>query len=508
MDLSAWIDRHAEFTPDKPALIYEGEAISYADLSERVRARAAELKSRFGIRRGDRVAYLGLNSPEFLTLLFACARLGALFIPLNWRLASPEHTYILQDAGAKILVVEDDFREQAETMRAGLPDCDFVASDFSAPDWQKLGEEGVFKRRFGRNPHVDLTLPLLLVYTSGTTGHPKGAVLTQEALQWNAFNSLHMHDMTSADRILTVLPMFHVGGLNIQTTPALYIGATVVLHRKFDPEAVFDAVEQERPDVTVLVPATIGAMMAHPRWERADFSSLRTITTGSSSVPLQMIEAFHARDVPVLQVYGSTETCPIAIYLKAGDAVAKIGSTGKPALNCEMRIVDDFGSGVSPGESGEILIKGPNVMHEYWGNSAATAEALQDGWFHTGDIGYRDRDGFVFVNDRKKDVVISGGENIYPAELEMVLAGMEEVQTAVVVGRDDAKWGQVPVAVIIPQPGAQIERETILRKFDGVLARFKHPKDVVVVEDLPSNAMGKIQKFAVRTMINEMGSGK
>jgi fatty-acyl-CoA synthase len=507
MDLSTWIDRHAAFTPDKPALIYEGETISYAGFASRISRQAATLKARFGIGRGDRVAYLGLNSPEFLTLLFACARLGALFIPLNWRLAAPEHQYILHDAGAKILVCEAEFRENAEGIRPNLPECDFVASDFSAPDWPNLHVPEADTGKSDRNPHVDLSLPLLLVYTSGTTGHPKGALLTQEALQWNAFNSLHMHDMTSTDRILTVLPMFHVGGLNIQTTPALYIGATVILHRKFDPSAVLATLAADRPDLTVLVPATIGALLARPDWQTADISSLRTMTTGSSSVPHQLIEGFHKRNVPVLQVYGSTETCPISIYLKAADAERKIGSTGQPALNCEIRIVDDFGADVKTGAPGEILVKGPNVMLEYWGNAEATADALRDGWYHTGDIGYVDSDGFVFVNDRKKDVVISGGENIYPAELEMVLSQMAEIERAVVVGRDDQKWGQVPVAVVEKKAGHSIDRETILDRFNGALARFKHPKDVVFVDRLPSNAMGKIQKFSVRAMINDKKVG-
>lgn len=506
MELSAWIDRHADFTPDKPALRYDGETISYAEFARMIHAYARALKSEYGIGRGDRIAYLGLNSPHFLALMFACARLGALFIPLNWRLAAPEHVFILKDARAKALFCEAEFREHTEGIRSSLVDCECVACDFEGDGWLVLAEALKATEGDDRNPHVDLTTPLLLVYTSGTTGHPKGAVLTQEALQWNALNSLHMHGMTSDDHVLTVLPMFHVGGLNIQTTPALYAGATVTLLRKFDPKAVLSTIASDRPSLVVLVPATLDAVVSLPEWHDADISGLRSVTTGSSFVPVSLIEAFHAREVPVLQVFGSTETCPIAIYLKAGDAFAKVGSTGKPALHCEIRIVDDAGADAPAEVPGEILVRGPNVMYEYWGNEAATEEALRDGWFFTGDIGYRDEDGFYYVNDRKKDVVISGGENIYPAELEVVLTNMAEVKQAAVVGRDDEKWGQIPVAVVVRSQGSNIDTRTILDRFNGVLARFKHPKDVVFVDALPTNAMGKIQKFALRALVNENGN--
>ena len=322
-------------------------------------------------------------------------------------------------------------------------------------------------------------------------------------MQWNALNSLHMHGMTAADHVLTALPMFHVGGLNIQTTPALYAGATVTLHRKFDPRVVLSDIVSRRPSLVVLVPATIDAVISLPDWPEADLSSLRSLSTGSSYVPVPLIEAIHARAIPVLQVYGSTETCPIAIYQRAEDAFDTVGSTGKPALHCEVRVVDEAGRDVPAGVSGEILVRGPSVMYEYWGNEAATEQSLRDGWFFTGDIGYREENGYYFINDRKKDVVISGGENIYPAELEVVLNDMAEVKQAAVVGRDDEKWGQVPVAVVVRAEGASIDKQTILDRFNGVLARFKHPKDVVFIDTMPTNVMGKIQKFALRAHVNE-----
>ncbi len=500
-DISRWIDRHAEFTPEKTALCFEGSEIRYSDLASEVANTAAALKHGFGIGRGDRVAFLGLNGPEFIRILFACARLGALFIPLNWRLAPPELAFILKNATAKLLVCEPEFTAQMANLKLGLPDCTFAALGTVPEGWESFADARLAATGDDSNPHVDGTTPLLLVYTSGTTGKPKGAVLTQDAVQWNAFNSLHMHDMTSADRILTVLPMFHVGGLNIQTTPALYTGATVILHRRFEPRAVLEAIENDRPTLLVLVPATIAALISEKKWDDADLGSLRAITTGSSIVPLPIIRAVHTTGIPVLQVYGSTETGPVSTYLKAADAMANEGSAGKTALHGHTRVVDDTGKDVPSGESGEIWVKGPNVMYEYWGDDEATRNAFEDGWFKTGDVGYWDPDGHLYVNDRKKDVVISGGENIYPAELESVLAETPGIAEAAVVGRPDERWGEVAVAVVVPRPDAGLNTESVLDCFEGRLAKFKHPKDVMFIDALPRNVMGKVQKSELRSFV-------
>jgi fatty-acyl-CoA synthase len=483
MDLSAWIDRHAAFQPHKPAIRFEGAAIAYADLARRVRALAAAL----GVRRGDRVAYLGHNRPEMVALVFACARLGAMLVPLNWRLAPPEHAHILADAEPAVLVVEAAFRAGIEPVAAALP-----AMRMEAPE--ALGGDGDAPAQ-GRPDD-----PVLLVYTSGTTGRPKGAVLTQGALFWNAVNSAHMHDLTSADRVLTVLPMFHVGGLNIQTLPALHAGAEVVLHRRFDPAATLDAVAGERPTLCVLVPAAMQALIDHPRWSKADLASLRCVTTGSSIVPAHLIRAFHARGVPVIQVYGSTETGPIAVYQRVEHA-GRVGSTGLPALHGAARIVDDQGREVPAGARGEIEVKGPNVMCGYWRDAAATAAAFRAGWFRTGDIAHRDADGHFWIDERRKDLIISGGENIYPAEIEAVLLEDAAVAECAVVARPHPKWGEVPVAVVVPRPGAACDRAAILARFEGRLARFKHPHDVVVVDRLPRNAMGKVLRYELRAMV-------
>jgi fatty-acyl-CoA synthase len=497
MDLSDLIDRNAAFTPDKPAIRFQGRTLSYAALAERVAHAARALKSSVGVGRGDRVAILAANHPDYLVLLYACARLGAMLVPLNWRLAVPEQVFILSDASVRALVVEESFAAVIPPLRQVLSDVHIIGLDF-APDGVSFDALVGSGRGDGRNPHVDFSTPLLVVYTSGTTGRPKGAVLRQEALVWNAAMSQHMHGLTAADHVLTVLPLFHVGGLNIQTTPALQSGATVTIHPRFAPDATLAAFAVDRPTLAVLVPATLQALIAHPRWQATDLASLRAITTGSTVVPLPLIDAVTARGVPVLQVYGSTETCPIAIYTRLGGDLSRGDSTGKPGLYCEARIVDDGGRELPPGGTGEVVVRGPSVFVEYWGNAAATGEALRDGWYYTGDIGTRDADGCFVIHDRKKNMIISGGENIYPAEIERVLNEHPAVVEAAVIGRPDPKWQEVPVAYVVRRQGASVDAEALARHVGEQLARFKIPREVVFVDDLPRNALGKVQHFRLK----------
>jgi fatty-acyl-CoA synthase len=500
MDLSDFIERNAAFTPDKPATVFEGETLSYQAFSTRIEQTARALKAGFGVSRGDRVAILSLNRPDYLVLLYACARLGAMLVPLNWRLAVAEQLFILSDASVKVLLLEQAFAEVLPALETTLPDTGIVGLDFDPPKGSAFDALLTQAHGDGRNPHADLSCPLLIVYTSGTTGRPKGAVLRQEALLWNAVMSQHMHGLTSSDHILTVLPFFHVGGLNIQTTPALQHGATVTIHPRFTPEATLAAIARERPTLTVLVPATIQAVTEHPDWASTDLSSLKAVSTGSTIVPPHLIDRFVARGVPVLQVYGSTETCPVAIYTRLGGDLSRVGSTGLPGLCCEAAVIDDSGAELPPDTPGEIAMRGPNVFYEYWGNEDATREALHDGWYHTGDIGRRDADGYFWVHDRKKNLIISGGENIYPAEVERVLLEHPDVVECGVIGRPDPRWDEVPVAYVIRRAGCFVEAENLKAHVLTQLARFKVPCDIVFVDDLPRTALGKVQHFMLRQL--------
>jgi fatty-acyl-CoA synthase len=500
MVLSDLIERNAAFTPDKPATTFEGDILSYSAFSARIEQTARALKAEYGVSRGDRVAILCLNRPDYLVLLYACARLGAMLVPLNWRLAVAEQLFILSDASAKVLILEQAFAAVLPALEKSLPETSVVGFEFSPLRGRTFDELLAQARGDGRNPHTDLTCPLLIVYTSGTTGRPKGAVLRQEALLWNGVMSQHMHGLTSGDHILTVLPFFHVGGLNIQTTPALHYGATVTIHPRFTPDTTLAAIERDRPTLTVLVPATIQAVTEHPGWAASDLSSLRAISTGSTVVPPHLIERFTARGVPVLQVYGSTETCPVAVYTRLGGDLSRVGSTGLPGLCCEAAVIDDAGMELPPNTPGEIVVRGPNLFYEYWGNEQATREALHDGWYRTGDIGLRDADGYFFIHYRKKNLIISGGENIYPAEVERVLLEHPDVVECGVIGRLDPRWDEVPIAYVIRRSGCLVEAEHLKAHVLTQLARFKVPRDIVFVDDLPRTALGKVQHFMLRRL--------
>lgn len=487
MDLSHWIERHARFAPGAVAIRFEGAAISYAELAGRV-ARAAAVLAGLGVKRDDAVAWLGLNHPATLVLLFACARLGAMLVPLNWRLAPPEHARVLADCPPRVLFAEPAFADHARSIEGAI-----AATEISVLE---KAAEGSVEQRGCENS------PLLLCYTSGSTGAPKGVVLTQRAILWNAVNSTHMHDLTSADRVLTTLPMFHVGGMNIQTTPALHAGASVTLHAKFDPAAALEAIERERITLAVLVPAQLSALMELPRWKSADLSSLRMITTGSTIVSEAFVRKVSARGIPVIQVYGSTETCPVAAYVRAGDALRKAGSAGAPALHCEVKVVDEDGAELSPGGDGEILVRGPNVATGYWNAPAETAQTFAGGWYRSGDIGHFDDEGHLYVVARRKDMIISGGENIYPAEVESVLLECPAIEDVCVVGRMDARWGETVVAAVVLKPGRRMTEAEAMALFEGRIARYKHPREVRFLERLPRSALGKVQKEAVRAALS------
>jgi fatty-acyl-CoA synthase len=497
VDLCSLIDRNAAFSPDKTAIAFEDERLSYAAFAARIARTATALKQELGVGRGDRVAILSLNRPDYLVLLYACARLGAMLVPLNWRLAVAEQLFILSDAGAKVLVLERAFEGVLPELATGTS---VVGFDFTPPRGTTFEDLLAHSDGSSRNPHTDLSCPLLIVYTSGTTGRPKGAVLRQEALFWNGVMSQHMHNMTSDDHVLTVLPFFHVGGLNIQTTPALQLGATVTIHARFAPDTALAAIEHQRPTLTVMVPAIIQAVSEHPTWAKADLSSLKAVATGSTIVPPHLIERFVARGVPVLQVYGSTETCPIAVYTRLGGDLSRTGSTGLAGLCCEAKVVDQSGNEVPPSTPGEIAVRGPNVFFEYWGNEAATRDALHDGWYRTGDIGLCDADGYFWVRDRKKNMIISGGENVYPAEVERVLLEHPDVSECAVIGRPDPRWDEVPIAYVIPRSGCRLETDELRGHLQAQLARYKVPRDIVFVADLPRTALGKVQHFLLKQL--------
>ena len=511
MDLSDWIKCHADTTPDKPAILFEDGEISYASLMRRIDSCARVLLDSLSIKPGDRVAYLGQNSPEQIVLLFACARVGAILLPLNWRLAVPEHVQLIKHANPLALFVDDGFIEHVNGVRGELGSVTLLSFFEAGEQWTSFGEleaATVNPSALPVRPGLSDEDGLLLCYTSGTTGAPKGALLSNKALAWNAANSVDMHDMTAEDMVLTSLPMFHVGGLNIQTIPALFAGATVVILRQFDVDLFYQAFEKHPVTLTLVVPTVMHLLMADDRWAKCKPAGLRMISIGSTVVPAGLVTAVCDWGVPLVQVYGSTETCPIAAYTPPGDAARKPASTGKTAKHCEIRIVDRKGEKVETGVSGEILVRGPNVMTEYWHDADATREVFTGQWLHTGDIGHLDSEGFLYVDGRLKDMIISGGENIYPALIENLLIECDEIEEVAVVGRPDDYWGEVAVAVVVAKSGCEVDSERIVGFCAGRISSFSCPREAIIVDRLPRNAMGKVLKEEIRQLVIKWGQSK
>jgi len=504
MDLSNWIKQHADNTPDKTAIIFDGSSISYASLASKIDTYVQILGTELRVKPGDRIAYLGLNSPDMIALLFACSHIGAILLPLNWRLAGPEHSQLLSHARPVALFTGKLFIEHIDQQRESLPPVTLVSLDETVDGWlsyKQLEEKNHGKPTFVTPDGMKDDDGLLLCYTSGTTGIPKGALLSKKALMCNALNAIDMHDLNDKDMVLTLLPMFHVGGLNIQTMPAFYAGATVVMMDRFDVDQFFQAFEKNQITTTLVVPTVMHAIMADPRWQTFKPEQLKTIAIGSSVVPESLVTAVCDWGVPLIQVYGATETCPITAYTPAVDASRKPASTGKTALHCEIRLVDENAVQVTQGDKGEILVRGDNVLLRYWNDEKSTKEAFTKKWFHTGDVGHFDEEGFLYVDGRIKDMIICGGENLYPAAIENTLSQCPEIKEVAVTGRPDDYWGEVCVAVIVTKSGKNIDVQYLQNYCSDKIARSSIPREIINVDELPRNAMGKVVKEALQELI-------
>ncbi len=500
-----WLQRWALYAPQKNALIEQesGRALSYGELDLRANRAAALLRDRYDIGEGDRVGVLGANRTEQVELYFAVAKLGAILVPVNWRLAAEEVAYVLNDADPALLVFGDDVAA--------------TVADLGAAGWggatlalDGVGETyGVQRDRHPGDPVVCEAVgedtPAMLLYTSGTTGRPKGAVLTHGTITWNAVNTATGWDLHTDDVTLTHTPFFHTGGWNVLTLPLLHRGGTVVLAERFDPDATLEAVGRFGVTVLFAVPTMFQMMLESPRWAAADLSPVRFFISGGAPCPVPLIEAFQARGVVFKQGYGLTEVGPNCFVLHERDAVRKAGSVGFPTLHLDARLVDGEGREVGSGEVGELQLRGPTVCAGYWGNPGASAAALREGgWFATGDLFRRDAEGYHFVVGRLKEMFISGGENVYPAEIERVLYDVPAVTEAAVVGTPDERWGEVGHAFVAFGPGEPGPApDAILTLCRERLARYKVPKRLTVLPELPKGSSGKIQKRDLQEMAHD-----
>ncbi|MFC8660681.1 o-succinylbenzoate--CoA ligase [Streptomyces sp. NPDC057199] len=489
--LGSWPARRARKTPHRTALIHGDTTVTYAGLYERTTRLAHALRAS-GVRRGDRIAYLGPNHPSYLEALFAAGTLGAVFVPLNTRLAGPEIAYQLTDSGAKALVYGPSFGG----LVAGLPGNSDVRTyiEVGAEYDELLGAAS--DEAIDEPVNVDDTC--IIMYTSGTTGRPKGAMLTHGNLTWNAVNVLVDQDLITDERALVSAPLFHTAGLNMLTLPVLLKGGTCVLVEAFDPAATLDLIERHRITFMFGVPTMFEHVARHPRWADADLSSLRMLSCGGSPVPTPLIAAYQERGLTFLQGYGMTEASPGVLFLDAEHAVTKAGSAGVPHFFSDVRVVRPDLAPADIGETGEVVVRGPHVMPGYWGLPDETAAVFHDGWFRSGDAARIDEDGYVTIVDRIKDMIISGGENIYPAEIEDQLLAHPDIVECAVIGVPDEKWGEVPRAVVVPREDVELDPDEVLASLAGRLAKYKIPKSVVLADELPRTASGKLLKSRVR----------
>jgi fatty-acyl-CoA synthase len=502
LNVGSWIEKWARIQPEKTALISEDVPYSYIDLNRRVN-RLSNFFLDMGIKKGDRVAVLLRNCRQYIEIFLALSKTGGILVPLNWRLALPETEFIVRDSSPRFIIFDEEFAGNAAMLRerilvfkeifctsgeskraGGIPDwaIEYESSLMAYPDSSPLTawESG------GEDPHI-------IMYTSGTTGLPKGAILSHQKTFFNVLNAGIYFDLTIHDIIIITRPLFHSGGLIVEFAPILYRGGTAVVRKRFSAQQILEVVEKER--VTILeLPATVYNIILHEcDIAKYDLTSVKCYFTGGERIPVALLKAYAEKGIIISQIYGLTEVSTI-FWLPASRAIEKMGSVGQPAFHGEVRIVDGKGKPVQAGEIGEIAVKGPIVMNGYWKRPDLTRQVMKGGWLHTGDLARFDEDGFAYIVDRKKDMFISGGENVYPAEVEKALFGHPAILDVAVVGVPDEKWGEVGKAFIVAKEGHSIAIDEIRFFLDDKLARYKIPQYIEFIQKLPKTASGKIKK--------------
>lgn len=508
---SDWIAFHADRTPDKLAMIDQitGRRFTYAEMHERIGRLAAFLRNEWDVQRGDRIAILAKNCTEYFEYQFACWRVGAMMLPLNWRLAEPELLFILNDAGAKGLVYDTEFASRIPPLVANSPAKQLLRLDFGhAPvDENPAYEDAITHTHsmldmYPGTTHDD---PVIIMYTAGTTGSPKGVLITHGMMFYNAVNIAVPTAISYQSLNYTVLPLFHIGGLNLYANPVFHFGGANLIAREFDAATVLQTLSDAALGVTHFfgVPSVYLFMSQHPAFEQADLSRIESWGCGGAPMPVTVLETYAKRNIIIQLGFGMTETSPTVFLIAQRHVLDKPTSVGKPMLHTRVRVVNDQFEDVAVGEVGEVVVGGPNITPGYWNRPEANASSFTTDeygirWIHSGDAGTLDADGCIYIVDRYKDMYISGGENVYPAEVEQVIFQLPQVADVGVIGLPDERWGESGLAVVVVKPGTTLEEATIIAHCQQKLARFKVPKAVTFIEQLPRNAAGKILKRVLK----------
>ena len=510
INIGDWIRKWSCLQPHKRALIFEDRPFTYQEIHLRTNQLCHFLLA-LGVQKGDRVSVLLYNGPQYLEMFFALSKIGAILVPLNWRLAGPELEFIIKDSGTRMIVFDPGFKEVITSIRPhlNLSNGDYISVESPSPTWAKDYERGLLACPV-KEPHLQVSIgdedPHILMYTSGTTGIPKGAILSHRKTFFNALNADLLYHLTSEDIMIVSRPLFHSGGLLVEAVPVLYKGGTLILKKRFRPHEILEAIQKYRVTLLEMAATVYQFILRECDLTQYDLSSVRCYFTGGERVPQAMLREYYRKGITVSQIFGQTETSTIT-FLSPEDATLKIGSVGLPVFHGEVRIVDNTGEDVSPGEVGEIIAKGPTLMSGYWNRPELTAETVRDGWLYTGDLALKDEEGYIYLVDRKTDMYISGGENIYPAEIEKILLTHPKIFDAGIVGIPDEKWGEVGKAFIVLKPGKTMCNGEVFEFLKGNVAKYKIPKVVEVVDELPKTASGKIQKFVLKEWDKNRGQG-
>jgi fatty-acyl-CoA synthase len=508
MNVGEWVYKRAVTDPDDPFL-KEAEQTDREFTNHRFNLRVnrtAHALSSLGVTKGDRISLVMLNSSEFLEIFFACAKIGAIMAPVNFRLAVPELLYIMGDSRPKVLVYSSDFSDKIAEIkgRAAVPHCFRLGE--GGEDKDDSFADLVSDRPAGEPvPASDVGQddPLVIMYTSGTTGDPKGAVISHQNITFHAIHNLLGYGVNRSFRSLVTAPLFHIGALSAAANPVIYAGGSLVLKRFFNASEIIKLIVTEKINYMFAVPVMYQMMAEAAEWDAADFSHVRYFITGGAPIPVPLIQKYQReKGISFAQGLGLTETGRLA-SLPIADSIRKAGSVGKEEFHVILRIVDEAGNDVAPGEVGEIIVRGPNVFTGYWNKPAQTGKAFAGGWFHTGDMGRRDEEGFLYLAGRKAELIISSGENIYPAEIEKAVQSIPEVKEAAAVAMPDQRRGEVVAAFVSLRVPGTLTEDELIERLSGKIAPFKIPRKIFFVDEFPRSVAGKILKKELKKRVSD-----